>query len=178
MEDSDALYRAIVANPEDDTPRLVYADWLQENDRPEEAEFVRVQCRLETSAPDHPEYAEWLAREAELKLWLAAHVPRPSVRLRAGLYVENWWWYTRRGFARFLEFAGHMRTGLKPMRELAAAVERAFAVLPTRWLVLRSVTVAQLAELFGYPVVEQVERITIQLGVDDGGGHEAARVIA
>jgi uncharacterized protein (TIGR02996 family) len=181
MSDSDALYRAIVANPADDTARLVYADWLQENDRGEEAEFVRLQCRLESGPPDHPEYTEWLAREAELKLWLAARVPRPAVRLGAGLSVDRgreFWKYTRRGFARFLEFDGYSRSGLKPVRDLAAAVGRAFALLPTRWLVVRYVTVAQLAELLRHPVAERVERLTIQLGVDEGGGDEAARVLA
>jgi uncharacterized protein (TIGR02996 family) len=43
MTDRDALYRAILAHPEDDTPRLVYADWLEENGRSEEAEIIRVE---------------------------------------------------------------------------------------------------------------------------------------
>src|SRR5688572_17928114 len=41
-----ALWSAIRTNPEDDTPRLVYADWLQENGDEERAEFIRVQCEL------------------------------------------------------------------------------------------------------------------------------------
>ena len=35
--------RAICADPEDDTARLVYADWLDENGDPERAEFIRLQ---------------------------------------------------------------------------------------------------------------------------------------
>lgn len=35
--------RAICAEPEDDTVRLVYADWLDENGDPERAEFIRLQ---------------------------------------------------------------------------------------------------------------------------------------
>jgi uncharacterized protein (TIGR02996 family) len=177
----DALYRAIVANPEEDTPRLVYADWLQENDRPEEAEFVRVQCRLEASAPDHPEYADWLDREAELELWLTARVPGPELKFPAGLEVEGgkrWWPSSRRGFPRFLEFDGHGRSGLRPMRALAAALGRAFAVLPTRWLVVRFVTVDQLAELLRQPAVAGLDRITVQLNVTDDPQDEAARLIA
>jgi len=42
----DAFLRDILAHPEDDTPRLVFADWLEENGRPERAEFIRVQCEL------------------------------------------------------------------------------------------------------------------------------------
>src|SRR5215468_4094431 len=43
-----ALWSAILANPLDDTPRLVYADWLQEHGEEERAEFIRVQIELET----------------------------------------------------------------------------------------------------------------------------------
>jgi uncharacterized protein (TIGR02996 family) len=35
--------RAICENPEDDTVRLVYADWLDENGDPDRAEFIRLQ---------------------------------------------------------------------------------------------------------------------------------------
>src|SRR5262245_55373335 len=78
MSDHDALYRAILANPDDDTPRLVYADWLQENGRPEEAELIRVECQLEATTPDDPEYTVLFERQVELGLWLSTHVPGPE----------------------------------------------------------------------------------------------------
>lgn len=37
---------AIRAEPEDDAPRLIFADWLDENGEPERAEFVRLQIEL------------------------------------------------------------------------------------------------------------------------------------
>jgi uncharacterized protein (TIGR02996 family) len=49
--DEAALLSAVEANPTDDLPRLVYADWLEEHGHPVRAEFVRLQCeiaRLET----------------------------------------------------------------------------------------------------------------------------------
>jgi uncharacterized protein (TIGR02996 family) len=46
MTDADALFAAILADPADDAPRLVYADWLEEHGQPERAEFIRVQCEL------------------------------------------------------------------------------------------------------------------------------------
>src|ERR1043166_5079721 len=42
--DEAGLLAAIRGNPDDDTPRLVYADWLQEHDRADYAEFIRLQC--------------------------------------------------------------------------------------------------------------------------------------
>src|SRR5690348_11557710 len=47
MSDHDAFLHAIRAEPGDDAPRLVFADWLEDNGQPERAELVRVQCELE-----------------------------------------------------------------------------------------------------------------------------------
>jgi uncharacterized protein (TIGR02996 family) len=38
----DALLRAIIANPDEDTPRLVYADWLEEHGEAKRAAFIRA----------------------------------------------------------------------------------------------------------------------------------------
>jgi uncharacterized protein (TIGR02996 family) len=46
---ADAFLDTILKDPDDDTPRLVYADWLEEHGGPAgaaRAEFIRVQCRL------------------------------------------------------------------------------------------------------------------------------------
>jgi uncharacterized protein (TIGR02996 family) len=47
MSDEDALLAAIAEHPDEDTPRLVYADWLQEHDQPIRAEFIRLQIEIE-----------------------------------------------------------------------------------------------------------------------------------
>ncbi len=41
MTDGEALLRAILEVPDDDAPRLVYADWLQENGLGRHADFIR-----------------------------------------------------------------------------------------------------------------------------------------
>jgi uncharacterized protein (TIGR02996 family) len=46
MPDAEAFLRAIIENPDDDSPRLIYADWLDENGDPDRAEFIRVQIAL------------------------------------------------------------------------------------------------------------------------------------
>lgn len=46
MSDRTALLAAIIREPDEDTPRLVYADFLEENGQPERAEFIRVQVEL------------------------------------------------------------------------------------------------------------------------------------
>ena len=51
MTDGAALLRAVIAQPAEDTPRLVYADWLDENGDPDRAAFVRGQCALAGMEP-------------------------------------------------------------------------------------------------------------------------------
>lgn len=51
MTDETALLAAVLDRPEDDTPRLVYADWLDDHDRPERAAFIRVQCDAASGKP-------------------------------------------------------------------------------------------------------------------------------
>ncbi len=43
MNERDALMRSICETPDDDTPRLVFADWLDEHGESDRAEFIRVQ---------------------------------------------------------------------------------------------------------------------------------------
>jgi uncharacterized protein (TIGR02996 family) len=53
----EAFLDDIVANPDDDAPRLVYADWLDEQGGPHDrarAEFIRLQCELPRLRPDDP----------------------------------------------------------------------------------------------------------------------------
>jgi uncharacterized protein (TIGR02996 family) len=46
MNDGELLLRSICEAPDEDTPRLMYADWLDENGQPERAAFIRVQVQL------------------------------------------------------------------------------------------------------------------------------------
>jgi uncharacterized protein (TIGR02996 family) len=70
-----AFLDAIIENHDDDTPRLVFADWLDDHGRPERAELIRLQCRLARMPEADPERWRLLAREAELlrehkKTWM------------------------------------------------------------------------------------------------------------
>lgn len=40
------IYQEILGNPDDDVPRLIAADWLEDNGHPQRAEFIRVQIQL------------------------------------------------------------------------------------------------------------------------------------
>ena len=60
MSMRDAFLADIIEHPDDDTPRLIFADWLEDQDDPasrDQAEFIRTQIQLET------------LREEGLALW-------------------------------------------------------------------------------------------------------------
>src|ERR1700677_1851891 len=44
---SEDFLTEILASPDDDIPRLIYADWLEERGYPR-SEFIRVQCEIAT----------------------------------------------------------------------------------------------------------------------------------
>lgn len=50
-----AFLQAILERPEDDAPRLIMADWLEENGEEARAEFIRVQCELAKYGDNMPE---------------------------------------------------------------------------------------------------------------------------
>ncbi len=86
MSDERPLLDAVLAAPEDDTPRLVYADWLSEHGNPRGA-FIRDQCRLASLDEWDPAWPVLHARterlrrrhEAEWVEPLAACVPSREV---------------------------------------------------------------------------------------------------
>ncbi len=56
MSTLDALRQAVLANPDDDLPRLVFADYLEENGDGERAAFIRAQVEL-AKAPEYEPFA-------------------------------------------------------------------------------------------------------------------------
>ena len=64
MNEREALLRTILEAPDDDAPRLVFADWLEENGDPERAAFIRRQCEEEALPFGDP------ARIALLRRWV------------------------------------------------------------------------------------------------------------
>jgi uncharacterized protein (TIGR02996 family) len=81
MNERNALLVAILADPFDTTPRLVFADWLREHDEQDRADFIQLQVNVEKHrnergdvdlGQDHPDVRRvtelWEVQERE---WLA-----------------------------------------------------------------------------------------------------------
>lgn len=129
MSDGDALLRTILERPDDDTARLVYADWLQENGREVHAQLIRRTSgpgyrnqvrRVAISNNNHRKHAylledRWHVSTSNLcpkgtTEWVRASMPTPasgfdcSATIRAG-FIESLWcplgWFAEHAEALF-----------------------------------------------------------------------------
>ncbi len=66
LADKYPFVAAMRERPDDDAPRLVYADFLEENGEDERAEFIRVQCEIEKTGT-----CEWIDLGDDCKLFNA-----------------------------------------------------------------------------------------------------------
>jgi uncharacterized protein (TIGR02996 family) len=109
------LLAAIVANPDEDTPRLVYADWLDENGLADRAEFIRVACRIIRLRPEAKRTNRTSAERVELAalemrasdllntsivewLPLSGWVICPEWEPAGNMYPDQRWAFIGRGF--------------------------------------------------------------------------------
>jgi uncharacterized protein (TIGR02996 family) len=113
-----AFLRAIAAAPDDDTPRLVFADWLDENGNPPRAEFIRVEIELTRTPPGDPRRGPLFERRAAL---YRTHADRWFALFQGKATA----WATERGFVtavtagpvEFLKHAGDW-FGTQPVTRL------------------------------------------------------------
>src|SRR5579883_797347 len=72
---------AIIAHPDEDTPRLMYADWLQENGDQTRAEFIRFHIEWDR----RPQYSP---PDEDLKMRLIAAWEASSVSGASGIQFD------------------------------------------------------------------------------------------
>ena len=135
-----ALLRGVEAAPDDDLPRLVYADWLDEHGRHARAEFIRVQCerasierRLPTMTKDQkrvegPRRGWLLFREREL-------LEEDPIESRASPPIDwqddlsGWWDWGRQVFRGYRRgFAEEL--SLTPNQNLDKVLRYSWAMVP------------------------------------------------
>src|SRR5438067_1186426 len=101
----EALFQTILEHPDEDAPRLVYADWLDEHGDPDRAEFIRVQCELarlpgdDSRRPALPQGEEALLRRYR-KSWFKPFRKLRPAKFDYDMAWANWptGWQWRRGF--------------------------------------------------------------------------------
>jgi uncharacterized protein (TIGR02996 family) len=176
--DGDALFRAICEEPWEDTPRLVYADWLEENGQPERAEFIRLQIELaaiprdkrygtpQEKRADELELA-WDPTERQVKLKVAKK-PRKSwsADLPKGEGLEWSTWYAR-GFRHVVTFSS-----MKAVKKHADAV---FVAAPVENVTIKRLQPAQIAPLLALPWVERLSALHLSGNVGTEGAGSISR---
>lgn len=68
MRHDESFLRDVILHPDDDVPRLIYADWLQDHGDPARAEFIRLQIERANPSTDRTRRAALWERERQL-LW-------------------------------------------------------------------------------------------------------------
>jgi uncharacterized protein (TIGR02996 family) len=174
MSDERALLAAICAHPDEDTPRLAYADWLDEfaGSQPVKkcesvrarAELIRVQCELTGMPPDEVDVGtatrrvelelreeELLANTARRKSWAKPVNPPP-----AGYdeFVPNADYFVR-GFPDFCTNWSTERNGFLTIGEAL------FDISPVHSVYCRNVHGADAERFFALPWLPRVRRLSV-----------------
>lgn len=165
-----ALLAAIIGHPDEDTPRLIYADWLDEH-RPDptpspapgpsaRAEYIRVQCRLAALPFDASDYPDLLEREEDLAEWLKIHAPEEEDEPRMPDQLE---WFGgfdsgedcefARGFPDEFHYTDFEEEPQENIDAILAGLPEAFANTTVRTLRLEDAYGSEVAGVVADPVV-------------------------
>ncbi len=146
MSDEAALLRAICDHPDDDTPRLVFADWLTEQGGPVNtawANAIRAQIWDAQGLPDHPlKGRPLLFRSYYGRYWLFD---------RIGCDVFGWNDWDR----------GFPATATRPVVRLRAAWPRIAHRIPVRRIEAYELTDAGVADFVTWPGLHTVRELQI-----------------
>jgi uncharacterized protein (TIGR02996 family) len=167
MNNETAFIQSILADPDDDAHRLVFADWLEDNGQPERAAFIRAQVRLATMAEDDPDRSALLRDEA-------AYLPHAQGELIA---QERPAWLAKlpdwaaKGLTYERGLPARLRLTARRFAEEAAAI---MAVVPVQHVELTAVK-AGAGALAACPELSRLRSLTVR---SDAVGTVGARALA
>jgi uncharacterized protein (TIGR02996 family) len=185
MSEEQAFLSAICAQPEEDTPRLAYADWLDENEAPIQAAFIRTQCRLASCSAADPEYPDLVEQHTELLVQFGPMLKQTVPELPEGFAYDEGVGNPdtfRRGF---LDTVYGVWEGYpagpsdEDIDRICAGLAQLIATTTARKLQLAYVTGEQIARVLAAPGAEQLTGLSVWPA--DGsaaGGDELLRVLA
>jgi uncharacterized protein (TIGR02996 family) len=150
MNDREALFRAICAAPDEDSPRLVFADLLEEQGDAERAEFIRLQIQLHDVEGLAEEKVAGRRRIRELEsshrnAW-RADLPRGDGGEYAAEFV--------RGFIDSLH--------VTDVQAFAAHAAELFAAAPLQGLIFERLTKEQAAVIAAVPELSRIRTLRLE----------------
>jgi len=153
MAEREALTAAVLADPDDDLPRLVFADWLDERGEPARARFIRAQIALAALPEWDPQSAALRRTRAEWDCSAALLQNLPRLSSHLGLH-----WAThepiRRGFGHAVQ-APHLPV-------LHARMPTLLAEHPIGRLGLYAATLDQWQEFAASPWLPRIREIDFE----------------
>lgn len=154
---------SIIDAPDDDAPRLVFADWLEENGDTERAEFIRIQCELARLGEDDPRFRRLTARGKELE-------DEHRVEWQSDLpqFEEIFWGGFHRGFVAAVR--------VESVETFAEHADAIFAAAPIRELRFHRVFANEAKRI---AMTRQLARVQV-LDLEDGNmiGNQGAQALA
>lgn len=153
MNDDEALLAGILQQPDEDLPRLVYADFLDERGAPGDAaraEFIRVQCALSAEQDEsrsHLQLREKLLLSTYYLNWLAPLRKKGEALQNPGTHG-----LFRRGFVEIVWM---------PAVIFLKKAEKLFARTPARELRVIRASRSELAELLQHPELARLQGLTL-----------------
>lgn len=178
MTDRAALWAAVCAAPDDDLPRLVFADWLEENGDPQLARYIRARRALDGDpfpAADYPDLFEQLL-EAEAGVWGRKGIEPPEgFRLGQSHWGRDEWWAddhdaTERGFPSVAKLGPPIPDGDEPAAAATAAARlpELFRVTPVRGLDVGSHVCGHLGTVLRSPAARHLRRLSFNCRPESG----------
>jgi uncharacterized protein (TIGR02996 family) len=138
-----AFLERVIESPDDDGPRLVHADWLDEQGDPR-GEFIRVQCALASMPKNDPRRPALAGRESVLMSRYAMQWQEPF-----------------KGYANWCEFRrGYIETVNVEARKFLARGAELFDLSPIRHIRLLDVG-SHLQRILNFPPIAKLNAITI-----------------
>lgn len=159
MNDAEPFIAEIVANPHDDAPRLIYADWLEERGDPL-GEFIRVQCQLAQLPRTDPAVVTLRQREfALLRQHRAAWTSPRSTGFMQGKFARGFFEEAHSTMANLIKNADTIFLTLPLLRKLTLSDRMNYSARPYS---------SHLPRLLKLPYLRRITSLSLQHnGVDD-----------
>ncbi|HVK11229.1 MAG TPA: TIGR02996 domain-containing protein [Gemmataceae bacterium] len=146
MTDGKALMKAIIESPDDDAPRLIYADWLDEQGTPDEAERIRLQCALFHESTTDERRKALADRLGKLGSWRAPNLR--GIRWPGGSY---------RGYPN--------QVRAERWVDLRAAWNVIFSTAPVTWVAVSGLTLGDLDHFLSLPETKILQYVFLGFAV-------------
>lgn len=166
------LLDAIVASPDDDAPRLVYADWLQGQNDPR-GEFIQLQCQLAAAPDDERRRAMRIAENKLLKAHEAGWLDPLRALLPEPGWADSFKFEHERGFVE----RAQLTMACVPRFDALFAAAPMIRELEVTCSVFDGVKFSRpdIAPLLASPHLAKLRKLTLNVG---GGGDEVAEQLA